>query len=164
MSRTIFEIDADILSCIDTETGEILDLNKLEELNMERNKKIENVALYIKQLYGEAELIRAEEKALAERRKKKEKRAEGFASWLKQTLNSAEFETAKVAVSFRKSTVCEITGDAIEIIEALEKNGYDDCVKYGAPELKKESIKKLLCQGVFIPGAELVEKQNMQIK
>lgn len=164
MSRAIFEIDAEILSCIDTETGEILDLNKLEELNMERNKKIENVALYIKQLQGEAELIKKEEKALEERRKKKEKRAEGFASWLKQTLNSAEFETAKVAVSFRKSTVCEITGNAIDVVEMLEKNGFDDCVKYGTPELNKSNIKKLLCQGVFIPGAELVEKSNMQIK
>ena len=164
MSRTIFEIDAEILSCIDTETGEILDLNKLEELNIERDIKIENVALYIKQLQGEAELIRQEEKALKKRREQKEKRAEGFANWLKHTLNSTPFETAKVAVSFRKSTSCEIEGCALDIIEALEKNGYDDCVKYGEPELMKDRIKKLLCQGVYIPGAVLVEKQNMQIK
>lgn len=164
MSRAIFEIDAEILSCIDTETGEIIDLKKLEELNIERDKKIENVVLYIKQLQGEAELIKKEEKALEERRKKKEKRAESFANWLTQTLNSTPFETAKVAVSFRKSTSCEITGCALDVIEALEKNGYDDCVKYGTPELKKDKIKKLLCQGVYIPGAVLVEKQNIQIK
>lgn len=164
MSRAIFEIDADILSCIDTETGEILDLTKLEELNMEREKKIENVVLYIKQLQGEAELIKQEEKALKERREQKEKRAEGFATWLKQTLRNTAFETAKVAVSFRKSTACEIPGCELDIIEALEKNGYDDCVKYGTPEIKKDKIKNLLMQGVFIPGAELVERQNMQIK
>lgn len=61
--RTLYEIDADIVNCIDTETGEILDFDSLDALNMERDAKIEGVALYVKQLQAEAEAIKAEEKA-----------------------------------------------------------------------------------------------------
>ena len=80
--RALYEIDNDILNCVDEETGEILDFEKLNSLQMERDKKIEGVALYIKQLNAEAALIREEEKALAERRKRKEKLSAKYAEWL----------------------------------------------------------------------------------
>ena len=43
---TIFEIDEAILECVDLETGEIIDAERLDALQMERDKKIENVALW----------------------------------------------------------------------------------------------------------------------
>lgn len=162
--RALYEIDADIINCVDGETGEILDIERLEALNMERDKKIEGVALYVKQLQAEAEAIKAEEKALEKRRKSKEKLAEGYAKWIANVLAGAAFETAKVALGFRKSTVCEFTGCALGIIEYLEKNGFDDCVKYGAPELNKQKIKQLLNDGKEIPGVVLAERNNLQIK
>ena len=68
----LYQIDAEILKVIDFETGEVLDEDKLEELQMSKNEKIENILLYIKNLNADAEIIKAEEKALAERRKAKE--------------------------------------------------------------------------------------------
>ena len=162
--RALYEIDADIINCVDIETGEIIDIDRLEALNMERDKKIEGVALYIKELQAEAEAIQAEEKALAVRRKKKEKLLNGYAEWLKTILSGQSFETSKVALSFRKSTACEINGCELDLIEYLEKSGFDDCVKYGAPEISKSKIMKLLKDGVEIPGAVLVENSNLQIK
>ena len=45
---TLYEIDNAILDCIDLETGEIIDVDKLNELQLEKETKIENVALWIK--------------------------------------------------------------------------------------------------------------------
>ena len=45
---TLYEIDNAILECIDLETGEIIDTDKLDALQLERETKIENVALWIK--------------------------------------------------------------------------------------------------------------------
>ena len=57
---TLYEIDQQLLDCIDLETGEIIDAEKLTELTMERDEKIEKVALWIKELKAEAEALKAE--------------------------------------------------------------------------------------------------------
>ena len=65
----LYEIDNAILECIDMETGEVIDAEKLDALNIERDAKIENVVLWIKDLKAEAEAIKAEKLTLAERQK-----------------------------------------------------------------------------------------------
>lgn len=57
----LYEIDAAIMACIDEETGEITDPAKLDELDMTRDQKIENIALYIKDLRAEASAIKVDE-------------------------------------------------------------------------------------------------------
>ena len=52
--RALYEINADILSCVDLETGEILDTEKLDALQIEREAKLEGVALWVKDLKGDA--------------------------------------------------------------------------------------------------------------
>ena len=42
--RALYEINQDILDCVDLETGEILDTEKLDALQMEREAKLEGVA------------------------------------------------------------------------------------------------------------------------
>ena len=162
--RALYEIDTDILNCVDEETGEILDMDKLNALHMEREAKIEGVALYIKQLKAEAALIREEEKALAERRKKKEKLAEGYKNWLENVLHGQAFETAKVALSWLSSERAEITGDLLDLAAYLENSGYGSCVKYGELSVDKNEVKRLLKQGVEIPGAVLNTYNNLQMK
>ena len=65
----LYEIDNAILDCIDLETGEVIDTERLDALNMERDAKIENVVLWIKDLMAEANAIKVEKLALAERQK-----------------------------------------------------------------------------------------------
>ena len=160
---TLYEIDKAIAECLDLETGEILDFEKLNEMQMEKDKKLENVALYIKQLEAEAEAIRAEEKALAERRKVKENRIEGLKGWLSAVLEGQPFETAKVRLSFRKNEKVEFE-DELSVLEYCEKNNLDSCLKYKFPDISKTEIKKLLKAGEKIPGAVLVETNNLQMK
>lgn len=160
---TLYEIDQAIMECLDMETGEILDFERLNELNMAREQKIENVALYIKTLTAQADAIKAEENALAERRKAKENRVKGLKNWLAEALDGQAFETAKVRLGFRKSEGVEVK-DLMECCIWLEKNGHFDCVKYSTPDVNKTELKKLLKAGAEIPGAVLEERVNLQMK
>ena len=57
---TLYEIESAIYNCVDGETGEVIDEEKLNALMMERSAKLEGVALWIKNLESDAAAIRAE--------------------------------------------------------------------------------------------------------
>ena len=57
---TLYEIDQAILDCVDMETGEVIDSDRLDLLQMERETKLENVGLWIKDLRAEADAIKNE--------------------------------------------------------------------------------------------------------
>ena len=151
----LYEIDNAILGCVDVETGEIFDIDKFEELSMERDAKIENICLWIKNLKAEAEALKAEKDAFAERQKKAENKMESLKKYISSYLEGAKFETAKVKVSFRKSETLEISEDA---------NIPDEFLKFKEPEVNKTELKKALKAGQHFEGVVLVQNQNIQIK
>lgn len=159
----LYEIDNAILACLDAETGEILDLEQLEQLQLERDQKIEGVALYIKDLLGDAAKIKTEEAALVERRRAKEAKAERLKEYLNKALEGQAFETARVRLSFRRSTKVEIS-DQLALLEYLEKNNLESCLTYKMPEISRTEVGKLLKAGEEVPGAALTESQNLQLK
>ena len=79
---TLWEVDkriSDILENgmhIDEETGEVFLPEDIDLLNIERDKKIEGIALYVKNLKAEAEAIHAEIDRLKDREESKRKKAE----------------------------------------------------------------------------------------
>ena len=150
---TIFEIDREILNCVD-ETGEVIDFEKLVELNMEREAKCENIACWIIDLNAEAEAIRKQEIILAERRKVTEAKAERLKAYLSGVLGGEKMKTAKVNVGYRKSTVVEIAEDA-DIPEAF--------LRYKV-EPDKTAIKEALKKGICVDGCSLVEKTSILVK
>ena len=163
MKMTLYEIDEALLDCIDTETGEILDFEQLDKLQIERDAKIENIALFIKSLKADAEAIKAEEKRLAERRKAKENRAEWLKDYLYNALNGEQFETPRVRLSFRGSEAVDIT-DEFAVVEYLEKNYVEKALTYSMPKISKAVVGELLREGKEIPGAVLKQNNNLQIK
>lgn len=156
----IYEIDNAMFSLIDEETGEIKDYEAFEELQMQKEEKIENVALWYKNLIAESKAIREEEKALSERRKSLEHRAESLKNFVNQMLQGNKFATSKVAISYRKSTAVEVDDEFIDY--AMKNNS--DLLTYKQPEPNKTAIKEMLQGGFDIPHAELVERNNMSIK
>lgn len=160
---TLYEINQAILDTIDPETGEIIDVEKLSELQMEREQKLEGVALWIKNLNAEAEAYKAEKEAFAEREKAAKNKSESLKKWLSYALNGEKMSTPKVAISFRKSESVEIE-DEERVITFAQKNGRDDLLSYTAPTVNKSAIKAVIKTGKEIPGAVLVEKQNISIK
>lgn len=160
---TIYEIDARMAGLIDPETGELLDYDAFAQLAMERDAKIENMALWYKDLTAEAKAIREEEKALAERRRSAENKAERLKGYIDTALGGEPWQSARAAVSYRKSTAVEIEDEAA-LIEELEFNGFDECLTYQAPKINKVELMKALKSGTAIKGAELVTRQNVQVK
>ena len=152
----LYQIDQAIMECLDAETGEIIDPERLDGLFMERNLKIENVALWVKNLLSDAEAIKAEKDALADREAKCRKKAEDLKLWLAKALEGQKFSTARCAVSFRKSVQVGISnGEEVPFYLMKETVSLK-------PD--KEKIKALLKDGKEVSGCYLVENQNIQIK
>ena len=157
---TIYEIDQAIMECVDLETGEIIDTEQLDKLQMERDTKLENVACWIKELKAEAEAIKAEKQILANRQKVAENKAESLKKYLAYALDGKKFSTAKCAVSFRNTESVEITPEGLE---ALMKE-HDELLTYKAPEPNKTAIKQALKDGLNVAGVQLVQNVSTIIK
>lgn len=159
MSMSIYEIEQAIMDLVNPETGEITDFEALDALSMAREDKIENIAMWIKNLNAEAKAIREEEKNLADRRKVSENKSESLRKYLDRILNGEKFSTAKVAISYRKSTAVEIADE-----EAFAKSADATYLVQQPPKIDRTAIKDALKAGAVINGAELVERNNIQIK
>lgn len=153
---SLYTINQEILNCVDLETGEITDFDKFEALQMERNEKLENIALWVKNLLSEAEALKAEEKAFAERRKAAENKAESLKRYLDSALKGQKFNTTKVAISYRKSTSVDVQ-DVEKLPEAYRKT-------VTTVSADKTAISAALKAGELVDGATLVEKNNLSIK
>lgn len=155
----LYEIDEKILecmtNCIDPETGEITNSEQLEALQMERQTKLENVALYIKNLKADAAMYKAEKTAFAERQAAAERKAESLTEWLKNALNGQKFKTEKAEVSFRKT-------QKVEILDIWDLN--EDLLRYSDPTPDKAAIKRAIKAGEEVKGAKLVDDISMTIK
>ena len=159
---TLWEIDkriSDILEIgmhIDEKTGEVFLPEDIDSLNIERDEKIEGIALYIKNLKAEAGAIHAEIERLKDREELKKKKADRLAQYLASVLCGKKFETAKTSLFFRKSSVVQIS-DELLVPEEFMKIKTEK-----KPD--KTAIANWIKSGNFIPGCELIEKQNLQIK
>ena len=161
---TLYEIDEEIqelLSEVDPETGELItDYAALDALLMEREAKIENIVLFIKNLSSDVRELKAEEASLAERRKKAEKKAERLREYVSHALGGEKFQTPRCCVSFRKSTALELGEGFTE----WAKEHADTLLRYKEPEPDKTAIKAALAGGAEIPDAKLVQNTTMTIK
>lgn len=151
----LFQIDEAIMSCIDMETGEIIDLEKLGQLQMTRDTKIENVACWIKNLAAEAEALKVQKQAFAERQKVAENKVESLKRYLSNYLAGQKFSTEKVVVSFRKTSSVDITD--MSLIP-------EDYLKYAEPTVNKTAVKDAIKKGVKVPGAVIAEGLSISIK
>lgn len=164
---TLYEIDnrlRDLMeNAIDPETGEfIADPEEWASLQMAKDEKLENTALYVKNLRSEADAIKTEEDTLGKRRKRLERKIEWLESNLKESLQGQPFETARCSIGFRRNPESvNYTSEADTMAWAVEYA--QDLVSYGKPTLSKAGIKKRLQAGEAIPGAELVRTVSMKI-
>ena len=157
---TIYEIDQAIMKCVDLETGEIIDTEQLDKLQMERDTKLENVACWIKDLKAEAEALKNEKQALAERQRVAENKAESLKKWLAYALQGEKFNTTKCAISFRKTEAVEVTDEGLENL----MKEHDELLTYKAPEPNKTAIKQAIKDGLSVAGVQLVQNTSTIIK
>lgn len=140
---------------IDEETGEILNANDLDNLELEKNEKIEQLCLWIKNLKSDAAAYKAEKDSFAKKQKAAENKAESIKNYIAYILAGENFKTDRVTVSYRRSEQVECPD--MSLVD-------DDYLRFKEPELDKTKIKKALKDGIKVGGCMLVERQNMQIK
>ena len=93
---TLYEINAEleklIANSIDPETGELMiDPEQIDALNMARDEKIEQTALYIKNLKAEADAIKTEIDNLKARHDAAKNKAERLTAYIKDILPERNF-------------------------------------------------------------------------
>ena len=162
--RALYDIDQEILDCVDLETGEILDSTKLDALQMERERKLEGVALWIKDLKAEASAVKEEADKLTARKKALDNKIDGLKQWLLYALNGEKLKTARCNVYQTHSQRLAVADEPklIRFLQTLEQP--DRFLKFPEPELRKDEIKKALKEDYEIPGAALEDTESVVIK
>ena len=162
--RALYEIDQDILDCVDMETGEILDAEKLDALQMERETKLEGVSLWVKDLTAEANAVKEEADKLIARKRSLDNKIQALKSWLLIALNGEKLKTPRCNVYQTHSTRVSVEDEAelIRFLETLDEP--EKFLRFREPELRKDEIKKALKDDVIIPGASLETTESVVIK
>lgn len=163
----LYEINTEIdkaietmMANVDPETGEVRqeDLDRLGELQIARDEKLENIGCYIKNLEAEAKAIKEEEQALKKRRESKEHQAESLAKYITQMLGGEKWESSRVAFTFRKSK-------AVVIDEAYIENIPKEYLVEQDPKIDKKALKADIEAGKDLEGiAHIEERINLSVK
>ena len=160
---SIYEIDQAIMACVDPETGEILDMEALEQLQIDRTQKAENVACWRKNLMALISSIKEEETALKKRREVLQRKVDSLDNYLSTHFCGEKIETARAVINWRKSTGVEITNEQ-EAVDYLMHIAHEEVLKYKLPDIDRKAVKAILEAGETIPGIVLADRMNLQIK
>lgn len=152
---TLWEINEAVYNCIDRETGEI-DTDRLEELEIARNEKIENIGLWIKNLKADSTAINSEVTSLNDRKKAIDKKIDNLTKYLANALKGEKFETPKVSITHRKSKSVEVVTE-----EMIPDKWFDFKTE---KKLNKKACREAIENGEVIDGVTLMTKDNLQIK
>lgn len=152
---TLYEIDAGIADCIDEETGEVLDYEKLDGLQIEREKKIENIVFAIENTEHDIAGLKEQEEIFKARRQAAEKRRDSLKGYLSYALQGQKFETVRAKVTFRKSEAVIVEDEA-----KVPKEYWTEKVTEG---IDLTAVKAALKAGKSVSGTRIEERYNPQI-
>lgn len=163
--RALYEIDQDILNCVDQETGEILDSAALDALQMERDRKLEGVALWVKDLRAEADAVKAEADKLTARKKALDSKIDSIKAWLTAALNGEKLKTPRCNVYQMRSQRLNVI-DEQSVVNWIQTHCKEpeQFLRFTLPEIRKDAVKAEINAGTEIPGACLEETESVVIK
>lgn len=160
----LFEINSKLMSCfriseseaVDEETGEILDAKYLDDLEMQFDEKVENIAKWIKNLDSDAKQLKEQKMIFAARQKAAENKRDSLKNYLDSVLQGYPWDRSSdksVKISYRSSQKVEITGDVPRKYLLKQE-----------PKIDVAAIKEALKAGKRVKGADLIINNNIQIK
>lgn len=159
----LFEINATLTRCVkltsgdfvDTETGEVIDTEAIDALEMAMDEKVRNIACWVRNLDAEEKALAEQERIYRDRKNATHNKKEDLKEYLARCLNGKKWKNAEISVSWRKS-------EAVEVTDMRKLSSY--YLRYREPEVNKTLLKADLKAGVKLEGAVLTEKNNIQIK
>lgn len=153
----LFEINEEIESLIDFETGEILDEERLHQLQLDKKEKLRNIAFVYLNAASDAKELDEQVKKFTARRNA----AKATAAWAKETLarelDGKGMKEVEFTISYRKSEAVEVEDSAVNSLPP-------EFLTPVAPKVDKTGLKAALKGGAVIAGVQLIEHKNIQIK
>ena len=138
----------------------------LESIEAEFEDKAENLIAFIKELNGQAAILREQEKAFAERRRAKEHHAERLKKYLLGCMNAVgrkKIDRPLGCATVRNNVETPRFADEGAFI-AWAKNNAEELLRYKDPEIDKAAVKRCLQEGHEIVGVTLERSQSVVIK
>ena len=158
----LYEIPNEIEALIDTETGEITDVEKFMDLVTRFENGKEWLALMYKNYLSDAEALKKEKDSFATRERIAKNKAESVKNYLDYLCGGNKFSTDKVQVTYRKSTSVDVDDEFIDM--AIGNSELEKYLKFKDPEVDKVALKDAIKSGMEFDHARLIEKNNIQIK
>ena len=162
--RALYEINQDILDCVDLETGEILDTEKLDALQIEREAKLEGVALWVKDLKAEAAAVKEEADKLNARKKALDNKIDGLKNWLLMALDGEKLSTPRCKV-YQTHNQRVVIDDEKALVDMFMTSPFGvKFLRVKEPEIDKIALKDSMKQGYEYEYAHLEETESVVIK
>ena len=162
--KALYEIDQEIMDCVDPETGEILDTDKLNALQMEREQKLEGVALWIKDMNAEADAVKAEADKLTARKKALDNKVAALKQWLLMALDGQKLKTPRCNV-YQTHSQKVVIDDEKALIDMFMTTPFGEkFLRIKEPEIDKNALKDSMKQGFEFEFAHLEETESVVIK
>lgn len=153
----------------DEETGEVFfTTDDLEILEEALDNKLESLDGIYLMYMSKSSAFKIRSKDIANTSKLYEKKAERIKNYIDSLMkangkNSLEIGDKKISYRKSKSTNIFDEGKLIEWINSSDENK-EKYFKYKEPEIAKKELGDALKRGEEIPGVELIENKNIQIK
>jgi hypothetical protein len=151
----IYDINIEIEKCFDDETGEV-DIERLNALTLEREKKIENIALYTLDLAEYEKGIADQIDRLTKRKQAITNKKNRLREYLITVCNGEKFKTPLVGVSFRESksvVVDDVDKLPAEFVQLVTEKKVD-----------KTALKKAFDEWTVIDGAHIERKTAVTVR
>ena len=149
---------------VDEETGEVLNFAEIEELEAERDTKVENILCYCLDLQAEEDAIKNKAKELTKRARTVANKRERLKQYVASVLNGEKFKTDRVTASWRKSETTDVEeGKESDLVAWLMEN-HPDWLKCEEPKPIKDSLTKAIKGGEEIPYVTINAHNNMSYK
>lgn len=156
------EYQAMVERLMNSELDEQTIADTIEGASGELELKATNVAMFIRNLESSAEQIKLAEKAMAERRKQLESKADSVKQYLFDNMKRTgvtKIESPYFALTIKKNPPSVVIDDV-----ALIPNEYKVFTPPPPPSPDKAAIKAALQEGKTVEGAHIEQGERLEIK
>lgn len=153
----LFDIDREIAGLIDEETGEVLDFEAFEALQMQKDEKIANIALWCVDLDADIKNFEEQIARFKEKTDRAKAKRQRLADYLALFLAGQEYKdgAGRFEVKYTKSKAVVVDDEAalpeafwkVEEKRSVDKIGIREALKAGD-----------------VPGAHIEERSTLKIK
>ena len=153
----LYEITEAYVSLEENYDGENLK-EMFDSIKDEFNLKAENIVKVIKNIDGDIEALRCEEKRLADKRRSLEKQKEDLKEYLfynMQATHSKKIKAGIFDINIQKNP---------QSIKIIDESTIPEKYKIASYKLDKKQLKDDIKNGLKIEGAELVQTEGIRIR